>query len=172
MGGRLVHATDTGRKSLAVQSSLSKEDLERLLLKNPENFCPSRCMSPTQLCEQYAKIQLPYMSAAYDKEDVLVCRFVFAHTPGGFCIVFAMSHTVGDGNTFYNIMNQLSVSEEVRPLEPKRKLDYSKKVRAVLGSHSDKELGSMHRLGAMFSLLMSVVGMEMKRKFAGKKNRV
>ena len=133
IAGRLVHAIGTGRKSLTVPRSLSKEDLELLLLKTPESFCPSRDMSPHQLSDQYTKIQLPYKKlAAYDKEEVLVCRFLFAHAPGGFCIVFSMSHTIGDGHTFYNIMNQLSAPEEVRAFEPTRKLDFSKNVTKVL----------------------------------------
>jgi hypothetical protein len=165
--GRLVHAIDTGRKSLAVPRSLSKEDLELLLLKNPENFCPSRDMSPHQLADQYTKIQLPYKLAAYDKEDVLVCRFVFAHTPGGFCIVFSMSHTIGDGHTFYNIMNQLSAPEEVRALEPTRKLDFSKNAEKVLET-KEKAFG----MPLMSSMMSGMLGTVVKRTFTGRKTRV
>ena len=108
IAARLVHAPDTGVKSFAVPRSLSKEDLARLLLKHPENFCPSRSMNLEQLSAECAKIQLPHNSPAYDKEDVLVSRFVFARTPGGFCVVFEMSHVIGDGYTLYSILNQLS----------------------------------------------------------------
>jgi len=168
IAGRLVRAIDTGRKSLAVPRSLSKEDLKLFLLKNPESFCPSRDMSPHQLSEQYTKIQLPYKkNAAYDKEEVLVCRFVFTHTPGGFCIVFSMSHTVGDGHTFYNIMNQLSAPEEVRALEPTRKLDFSKNATELLETSDEtcqKQL--------MSSWIVGALGNVMKRTFAGHKTRV
>merc|ERR1711959_284150 len=140
---------------------------ERLFLKKPENFCPSRDMNPQQLSEQYAKIQLPYKLAAYDKEDVLVCRFVFAHTPGGFCIVFSMSHTIGDGHTFYNIMNQLSAPEEVRAFEPTRKLDFSKNATKVLET-SDKAFV----MPFMSSMMLGVLGTVMKRTFAGHKTRM
>jgi hypothetical protein len=168
IAGRLVHAIGTGRKSLAVPRSLSKEDLELLLLKTPESFCPSRDMSPHQLCDQYTKIQLPYKKlAAYDKEEVLVCRFLFAHTPGGFCIVFSMSHTVGDGHTFYNIMNQLSAPEEVRAFEPTRKLDFSKNVTEMLET-SDETF----RKHFMSSMIVGALGNVMKRTFAGHKTRV
>jgi len=169
--GRLVHATGSGRKSLAVPRSVSKEDLDRLLLKNPKDFCPTRCMSLKQLSDEYCKIQLPQYNAlaAYDKENVFVCRFVFAHTPRGFCIVFSMSHTVGDGNTFYNVMNQLSASEEVRPLDPTRKMDFSKNLKAVMDRDAAKELKGF---GFGLTMMASYFGTMMKRAFARKKTRV
>lgn len=163
--GRLVHDIDTGRKSLAVPRSLSEEDVKLLLRKTPGDFRPTRRMSPQKLSEKYGKIQLPYGLAAYDKEDVLVCRFVFAHTPGGFCIVFSMSHTIGDAHTFYNIMNQLSAQEEVRALEPTRQLDFNKKAMTVLG-RSEKESG---RGALMSSIKFSAFGNFMKRTFTGTK---
>jgi len=168
--GRLVHATDTGRKrkSLAVPHSLAQKDLDRLLIKNPENFRPSRSMSPEQLSAQYVNIQLPYKSSAYDKEDVFVCRFVFARTPEGFCIVFSMSHTVGDGHTFYKIMNQLSAEENVQALQPKRKLDFSQNVKTVLETNADDEMGLRFKL----SMGLSVVGTLLKRTFARRKTRM
>jgi len=121
-----------------------------------------------QLSAQYAKIGLPFGLAAYDKEDVFACRFVFAHTPCGFCIVFSMSHTVGDGNTFYNILNQLSATEEVRPLQAKRNLDFKNNVRTILGRNSDQELGLRFKL----STLTSFVGTAAKRMFVKNKTRV
>merc|ERR1711939_494343 len=79
---------------------------------------------------------MPYTLGAFDKEDVFVCRFIFARTAGGFCIHFEMSHAAGDGNTFYSILNQLSASQEIRPLEPKRELDFEKNVDSVFDSHN------------------------------------
>ena len=166
--GRLVHETGTRRRSLAVPRSVSEEDLDRLLLKNPKSFCPTRCMSPQQLEEQHAKIRLPEKWRAYDKEDVLVCRFVFAHTPRGFCIVFSMSHTVGDGSTFYNIMNQLSAPEEVRPLDPTRKLNYTEDSKKVL----DRGPETNFWWGFGLSMAASAVGTMIKRVFARRKTRV
>ena len=168
--GRLVHATDTGRKSLAVPRSLSKEDLQRLFLTNPKHFCPSRDMNPEQLAKEYAKIILPYKSAAYDKEDVLACRFVFAHTPRGFCIVFSMSHTIGDGNTFYNIMNQLSESDEVRPLNPKRKLDFSDNIKSVVDSSMEPGIGAI--IAVVVSMFVTFLVNVIKRMFTRQKARL
>ena len=41
-------------------------------------------MNLEQLSAECTKIQLPHNLPAYDKEDVLVSRFVFARTPGGY----------------------------------------------------------------------------------------
>merc|ERR1719155_324534 len=100
-------------------------------------------MNLDQLSAEYAKIKLPYKSPAYDNEEVFACRFVFARTPGGFCIVFAMSHTVGDGATFYNIVNQFSASCDVRSLDPKRKMDFGEKVKSVLGNDANAMMMSV-----------------------------
>ena len=150
LAGRLVHAPDTGTKSLAVPRSLSKQDLTRLLLKNPENFCPSRSMNLEQLSAKCTKIELPYGSPAFDNDDVLTSRFVFARAPGGFCIVFAMSHIAGDGATFYKIFNQLSASAEVQSLEPRRKMDFGEKLKLKLGMDVQKEVMS-------FSFMLSIL---------------
>jgi len=150
IAGRLVHAPDTGVKSFAVPHSISKEDLDRLLLKHPENFCPARSMNLEQLYAECVKIQLPHNLSAYDKEDVLASRFVFARTPGGFCIVFFISHTVADGATFYNIVNQFSASGEVRALDPKRKMDFGEKVKdVVLGMDTQQAFMSVSAIVSM-----------------------
>merc|ERR1711970_1057142 len=77
-----------------------------------------------------------------------------------------MSHTIGDGHTFYNIMNQLSAPEEVRALEPTRKLDFSKNVTTVL-ENLDKEMAAPF----ISSMILGGLGNLMKRTFAGKKTR-
>lgn len=138
LAARLVHASDTGTKSIAIPRLLFKQDMSRLLLKHPKNFCPSRSMNLEQLSEYCIKIELPYGTSAFDKEDVLASRFVFARAPGGFCIFFAMSHIVGDGATFYKIFNQLSASCEVRSLEPKRKLDFGEKLKLKVATDVKK----------------------------------
>ena len=164
LAGRLVHQTGTDRLALAVPRLLSKKDLDRLFIKNPENIYLTRCMSAKQLSEQYAKIELPYKSAAYDKEDAFVCRFVFTRTPGGFCIVFSMSQMAGDANTFYNIMNQLSVKEDVRALKPKRKMDSSQNAKTTMDGESGMRFGSLTG--------MSFLGTAFKGKSAPKNTRV
>ena len=143
LAGRLVHAPDTGNKSIAIPRLLSKQDLSRLLLKHPKNFCPSRSMNLEQLSEYCTKIELPYGTSAHDKEDVLASRFVFARTPRGFCIFFAMSHIVGDGATFYKIFNQLSASGEVRSLEPKRRMDFGEKLKLKVAMDVKKAVMSL-----------------------------
>ena len=153
LAGRLVHAPGTGAKSIAVPRSLSKQDLTRLLLKHPENFCPSRSMNLEQLSAQSTKIDLPYGPIAYDNEDVLASRFVFARTSGGFCIFFAMSHIVGDGATFYHIFNQLSASAEVQSLEPRRNMDFGEKLKVKVGMDIQKVAMS---LSLMVSFLKGI----------------
>ena len=68
--------------------------------------------------------------------------------------VFIMSHQGGDGATFYGILNQLSESTEIRPLNPKRQLDFGEKVLSTLGRR-DVNLA----LGGMSPLLSLTKGM-------------
>merc|ERR1711959_679824 len=63
-------------------------------------------------------------------------------------------------------MNQLSASEEVRPLETKRKLDFRENVGEVLETNPNNKVG----LG--LSMMASYIGGAIKRTVTRKKTRV
>jgi hypothetical protein len=132
--GRLVNLD--GKQQLACPPDISDKDMSRLLLVSPEGFAPLPSMSPQELSLHYQKIELPSMGAAYDKEAVLASRFVTSRTPRGLCVLFTMSHVVGDGISFYAILNMLSPSCSVTALSPLRKPQFD-----------DPKTGAAHVLG-------------------------
>jgi hypothetical protein len=52
-----------------------------------------------------------------------------------YAIIFSLSHVIADGHTFYSIYRMLSPEQSVLTLEPKRDLNYSKKLEAITGGN-------------------------------------
>ena len=141
IAGRLVNLHD--KRQLVHPTSIGEDDLERLVLISPPGFAPQPSMSPEELSVHYQKVELPSMGDAYDQSDVLASRFVTSRTESGLCILFTMSHVVGDGITFYSIFNQLSSASAVVALPAKRKPQFDDPavgVQRVLGADMNKAL--------------------------------
>ena len=131
LAGRVVRVKDEKNLRLDFPSAaegtyaVTDATLDEMLQLDPPNLRIHSKISYIELRHNVvtSKAQLPKAKNLVNKQD-LVLRITIVSDAidreAGFAIVFSMSHNIGDGHTYYAIMNMISEGSEIKPLNTKR----------------------------------------------------
>ena len=108
-------------------SDITDELMDDFVYLNPEGVTMNEAMTYEALMAQtlIKGVTLPYAATL----NVPVFRITVVDSGNGrFCMTVTMSHIVGDGYTYYNILNQICSNKPAIPLEVKRKPELMPKI--------------------------------------------
>jgi hypothetical protein len=104
-----------------------------LQIINNSKFCQNFCY------ENLIKNTLPYLipegSQCLNSSKKLLLMTIVIIDCERYAIIFSLSHVIADGHTFYSIYKMLSPEQIIVSLEPKRDLNYSKKLEHITGGN-------------------------------------
>ena len=133
LSGHLVRA-DKG-VALRHPASPSEAEVDALFDTNT-GFQPSPTAPYLETCTAMFKDKEAVVAsgnALLGKAKPVSRLTVAAAGEGAFSVVFSMSHAVGDGRTYYEVLKMLQPGAEVRTLKTERKQSFSEDMRDVCG---------------------------------------
>ena len=159
LAGKLVQRKGQKRLHLSYPEHLVDDNLiDALFQVNPSTLSIHSTMKYMQLGRALkpAIVQKP---KEIINQDLLVTKLTLCNDSvdktSGFSLIFSLSHSVGDGHTYYKILNMLSEGAEIYALNVKRKEEETSKIIEVLGKREYGYIGGFsHVVNVLKGLLL------------------
>ena len=137
LAGRLVRDKQLKNVQLVhPQTPVSEDVINQLFHPNPSGLQVGSEMRYEELCKAVKSAVVKKGRQLINKPELVTCITILPdanHPEDGFALVFSISHTVADGQTYYQILNALSTTGTIQSLRVQRNQEASEKVVDAVG---------------------------------------
>lgn len=144
--GRLTKDKGKKRVQLVYPKTVTNSDLDELFHDN-ENITVDQNSNYETIYKNITKNKRVYIQTGLklkNKDKPLASLTIIKSHNDEFVVIFSLSHIIGDGATYYSILNMICSNDEITALNPKRNQSYT--TEAAVGKADSRFLASKAKI--------------------------